>query len=410
MTKIIRKAFKYRLKPTPEHSQKMNEYAGTNRFVWNKALALNLDRLNAKQPLIWYQELAFWLTLWKRSTEYTFLSDAPSQSLQQTLKQLTRAFSDGFDKTQPVKRIPTFKRKGVRDSFTYPQGVKLKQAERRIFLPKIGWVAYRYSRPIVGEIKNCTISRRGEHWYVSIQTEYEVEEPIHTSSSIVGLDLGVARFATLSTGEYIEPINAFKQLERKLARLQKSLSRKVKFSSNWRKVKTKLSRLHERIANTRQDFLNKVSNQISKNHAVVVVEDLKVKNMSRSAKGTVITPGKHVKAKSGLNKSILDQGWSSFVSMLIYKQDWLGGEVIKVDPRYTSQTCPACQHVSSENRRSQSVFSCVKCGYENNADYVGANTILARGHRVLACGVETVVTTLKQEPFYSESVSIKSNA
>jgi transposase len=179
--------FKFRLNPTPEQAQQMVEFAGANRFVWNKALALNLSRLENNQPLLWYFELVYWLGLWKQSEEYGFLKSVHSQPLQQTLKDLARAFSDAFDKTQPLKRIPRFKKKGAggtsRDSFRYPQGCKLDE-----------------------------------------------------------------------------------------------------------------------------------------------------------------------KAKSGLNRSILDQGWGMFVRMLEYKQTWLGGEVIKVNPQHTSQTCPCCHHVSKDNR------------------------------------------------------------
>lgn len=116
----------------------MIEFAGASRFVWNKALALNLARLNTKQPIMWYQELDFWLKLWKKSDEYGFLGRSHSKALQQTLRQLERAFNDGFDKKQPLKRVPTFKKKGQRDSFTYPQGFKLDQKQNQIFLPKIG--------------------------------------------------------------------------------------------------------------------------------------------------------------------------------------------------------------------------------------------------------------------------------
>ena len=320
MKQTIRKAFKFRLNPNSDQVQKMVEFAGANRFVWNKALAMNLFRLENKQPILWYQEMAFWLTLWKQSDEYGFLKTAHSQTLQQTLKNLERAFKDGFDKTQPLKRIPAFKKKGLGDSFRYPAGFKLEQDLNRVFLPKIGWVKYRNSRQVIGKVKNMTVSRRGKHWYVSIQTEQEVETPQHQSKSIVGIDLGVKRFATLSDGSYIEPLSYFKKLEKKLALEQRKLSCKVKFSANWKKQKLKINRLHEHIANARLDFLQKTSTMICKNHAMVVVEDLKVRNMSKSAKGDITSPGRNVKAKSGLNKAILDQGWGMFVQMLQYKQ------------------------------------------------------------------------------------------
>jgi putative transposase len=368
-----------------------------NRFVWNKALAINLSRLENKQSILWYNEMDFWTKLWKASDEYSFLKTVHSQTLQQTLKNLEKAFKDGFDKKQPLKRIPKFKRKGQSDSFKYPQGFKLSQDKSRVFLPKIGWVKYRNSRQVIGDLKNCTVSRRGKHWYIAIQVEYEVNIQHHASTSIVGIDLGVTRFATLSDGSYIQPLNSFRKLSKRLAFAQKRLSKKVKFSANWKKQKQQISKIHESIANARLDFLHKTSTYISKNHAMIVLEDLRVKNMSKSAKGNMTRPGKNVKAKSGLNKSILDQGWGLFTTMLEYKQDWSGGEVLKVPAHYTSQTCPSCHHVSKENRKSQSAFACTECGFKANADHVGALNVLERGHRLLACGVETLASTMKQE-------------
>ena len=397
MKKTIRKGFKFRLNPTPEQAQKFIEFSGVNRFVWNKALAINLSRLENKQSILWYNEMDFWTKLWKASDEYSFLKTVHSQTLQQTLKNLEKAFKDGFDKKQPLKRIPKFKRKGQSDSFKYPQGFKLKSETNQVFLPKIGLVKYRNSRQVIGDLKNCTVSRRGKYWYVSIQTEYETEIPHHQSTSMIGIDLGITRFATLSDGSYIEPINRFRQLSKKLTFTQKQLSKKVRFSANWKKQKSKITSIHENIANARLDFLHKTSTDISKNHAMIVVEDLKVKNMSKSAKGDMSRPGKNVKAKTGLNKSILDQGWSMFVTMLDYKQACSGGDILRVNPQYTSQTCPSCHHISKENRKSQSAFECTECGFKANADYVGALNILARGHRVLACGVESLDLTMKQE-------------
>jgi putative transposase len=406
MKQTIRKAFKFRLNPRSDQAQKMVEFAGANRFVWNKALAMNLFRLENKQPLLWYNELAFWLKVWKSSEDYGFLKTVHSQPLQQTLKNVEKAFKDGFDKKQPLKHIPKFKRKGVSGSFRYPQGVKVDPACNKVFLPKIGWVKYRNSRQVIGDVKNMTISRKGNYWYVSIQTEYEAELKRHESTSMIGVDMGVTRFATLSDGSYVEPLNSFRKLSKKLAFEQRKLSKKVRFSANWKKQKQTITRLHERIANARLDFLHKTSTNISKNHAMIVVENLKVRNMSKSAKGSIEQPGKHVKAKSGLNKSILDQGWGMFVSFLEYKQAWSGGGVLRVNPQYTSQTCPSCHHVGRENRKSQRAFECTECGFKANADLVGALNVLERGHRLLACGVETLVSTMKQEPVGSSNTNL----
>ncbi len=391
MKKTIRKAFKFRLKLTPETDSKLINYVGGCRFVWNKSLALNLDRLNQKQPILRYEELNFWATLLKQSDEYGFLKDLPSQVLQQKLKDLDKAFMDAFDKKQTNKRIPVFKKKGLSDSFRYPQGFKINQDTNQVFLPKIGWVGYCNSRNIVGTPKNITVSRKGEHWYISIQTEYETDQLPHKSTSIVGIDMGIKRFATLSDGTVYEPLNSFKGKAEKLAKLQRKLKNKKKFSSNWKKVKAKITQCHEKIANARNDYLHKVSTEICENQAVIVVEDLKVKNMSKSSKGNSEKHGKKVAQKSGLNRSILDQGWGMFVTMLEYKQDWNGGSVLKVNAQYTSQTCPCCNHVAKENRLTQAEFVCVECGYSNNADLVGAMNVLTRGHRGLACEVNGAV-------------------
>ena len=395
---LIRKAYRYKLKTTPEIEQRCLMMAGCCRLVWNKALALNLYRLENKQPVLWYNELAFWLEFWKNTDELTFLKETHSQPLQQTLKNPDRAFKDAFDKEQPNKRIPKFKRRGKNDSFRYPQGFNIEG--NRIYLPKIGWVRYFNRRKIVGMPKNVTVKREAGGWYISIQVEQEIVSPQHPSTSIVGVDRGITQLAVTSDGAFYAPTNSFRRYQDKLAREQRKLENKKKFSANWKKQQCKISGIHHSIANIRKDRLHWVSDRISKNHAIVVLEDLKVSNMSKSAKGTADAPGKNVKAKSGLNKSILDQGWSMFADMLEYKQTWRGGELFFVPPHHTSQTCPgpACQHRSPENRTTQSKFKCVLCGYTDNADLVGAINVLERGHRLLACGELALADSTKQEP------------
>jgi putative transposase len=136
----------------------------------------------------------------------------------------------------------------------------------------------------------------------------------------------------------------------------------------------------------RKDNLHKTSHILSKNHALICLEDLQIKNMSKSASGTLKKPGKNVKAKRGLNKAILNQGWYELRRQLEYKQSWRGGRVVLVSPRNTSRTCPYCDDISSENRPTQSLFICRRCRYENHADVVGAINILRAGHVRLACG------------------------
>jgi putative transposase len=393
---VIRKAYKYRLKTNMCTEQMLSQFAGSCRFVWNKALALQKDRLDRKESCLSYNELSALLLQWKGDPETSFLRAAHSQILQQSLMFLDRSLKDAFNKKSP-KRFPKFKKKGVYDSFRFPQGFKLKG--NVLYLPKIGWIPFHKSREIDGTIKNITVSRKGGHWFISIQTEMEVGKPVHSSISTIGIDMGVKRFTTLSDGTYYEPLNSFKSLQGKLAHEQRNLSRKVKGSCNWRKQKRVLTRLHIRIADARNDYLHKTSTAISKNHAVVIMEDLKVANMSASAKGTVEKPGRHVRSKAGLNRAILDQGWHEFKRMLQYKQLWRGGTVITVPPQNTSRTCPHCGHVSPDNRKRQELFRCVTCGYSGNADYVAAQNILAAGHAVSACGeMAQQGHSVKQEP------------
>ena len=250
---------------------------------------------------------------------------------------------------------------------------------------------------MVGKIKNATVSKRGLHWFVSIQTEWEVEQPKPNVKSIVGIDVGIKKFAVLSNGTEFRPRNSLKKKLKRLAFEQKGLARKQKGSSNFKKHKKKISKIHIKIADARLDYLHKTSTTISNNHACVVLEDLKVANMSKSAKGDMQNPGKCVKAKSGLNRSILDQGWHSFKTLLQYKLDELGGDLVLVNAQYTSQRCSDCGHTSRDNRTTQARFCCTHCGHAENADYNAARNILAAGHAVLACGNTKLIAALAQE-------------
>lgn len=337
------------------------------------------ERLDRGERVLRYGQISAELPKWKQ--ELPFLAEVHSQPLQQSLMDLDRALQDAFCKT---KGFPKFKKKFQHDSFRYPQGTKLDGD--KIYLPKIGWFEFRKSREIEGTIKNVTVSKTINKWYVSVQVEFEVPEPVHPSNTQVGIDMGVIRFATMSDGTVIQPISIFRKLEPKLAKEQRKLARKIKFSNKWKKQKTKIQKVHHRIASVRGDFLHKTTTEIAKNHGTIAMEDLKVKNMSKSAKGSIDEPGTNVAAKSGLNKSITDQGWYEFKRQLTYKQQWSGGKVVLVNPMNSSRTCSRCNHCAAENRRSQALFQCQRCGYCDNADLNAAKNILAAGQAVLAHG------------------------
>ncbi|ECE5745930.1 transposase, partial [Salmonella enterica subsp. salamae] len=319
---LILKACKFRLEPTPEQSQRLRQLCGCARFVWNLGLAETKRIPGSDEKLPSAFELNRMLTVWKKMPEHIFLQDAYTDNLQQKLKDLHAAWKRCFDKKLAAK-APVWKRKNEgRDSIRFVNFEKYCRLEnRRVKIPSgPGWVKFRQSQRVNGKIKNATISQLAGQWYISFQVEVETAEPNHTSTTIVGLDAGVTKLATLSDGTVYQPVNSFKASQRKLATLQRQLSRKVRFSSNWQKQKRKVQRLHSHIANIRRDYLHKVTSEISKNHAMIVIEDLKVSNMSKSAKGTAEQHGRNVKAKSGLNRSILDQGWYEMRRQPEYKQ------------------------------------------------------------------------------------------
>lgn len=376
-------AYKFELRPDGQQERQIRRFAGSCRFVFNKALALQKARYEQGEKKLGYAGLCKLLTEWRNSAGTAWLADAPIHPLQQTLKDLELAYSNFFAKRAD---FPRFKKKGQRDSFRYPdpKQIKLDQTNSRIFLPKLGWLRYRSSREVLGAVKRVTVSQFCGKSFVSIQTEREVEQPL-LNGGAVGIDMGVARFATLSDGTFYAPLNSFKRHESALRKAQQAMSRKTRFSNNWKKAKARVQRIHARIGNTRRDYLHKTSTTISQNHAMVCIEDLQVRNMSRSAKGSAEQPGKQVRAKSGLNKSILDQGWFEFRRQLDYKLAWNGGWLVPVPLQNTSRTCPCCGHVSADSPQTQARFACVECGFEENADVVGAINVLRAGHARLAC-------------------------
>jgi len=391
-------AFKYELRPDAAQQRRMRRFAGSCRFVFNKALALQKANYEAGGPFIGYVRMAKHLTAWRHDPQTPWLSEAPCHPLQHALRDLEKAYQNFFARRTD---FPRFKRKGVGDRLRYPdpKQIKLDQANSRVFLPKPGWLSYRNSRQVLGEVRNLTVLGQAGRWFVSIQTQRQVVDPVHSSQTAIGIDLGVTRFATLSDGSFIAPLNSFKKHRQRLANAQRAMARKRKFSNNWRKEKTKVQRIYVRIGNARRDFLHKTSTTISQNHAIVCLEDLRVLDMSRSAAGSADTPGRNVRAKSGLNRGILDQGWGEFRRQLEYNQAWRGGQVLAVPPRNTSRSCPICTHVSAHNRLNQTRFSCVNCGFEQNADVVGALNVLAAEHAVLACGgTVRMGRPVKQEP------------
>lgn len=401
---LRQQAFKFELMPNGEQTRKMRQFAGCRRFVYNKAFALNQARYTAKEKRLNWAALDKLLPQWKR--EHEFLADAPSQALQHALKDLERAYERFFADVKKGYRIapsdkklrralrkqgvsmaypPAFKKKGKDESFRFPQGFKSDNANGRFLLPKLGWMRYRKSREVLGEVCNVTISQKCGKWFASIQTEREVEIPKHPSTSDVAIDMGVAVFATLSTAETFGMPDTARLEERKKF-LQRRLKNKKKFSSNWKKLHIRIRKLDRRVTDIRNNCRHQFTNAVTKKHSVVYGDDLAIKNMSKSAKGTAEEPGKNVKAKSGLNRVLLAQGIYEVDRQFEYKSLWRGGTYIPCPPAFGSQRCPCCGHIAKENRKSQALFECVDCGFTRNADFVATLNKLEAGRAFVACG------------------------
>ena len=366
------RSFKYRLKPTSAQEEQFRQFAGCARFVYNWGLARwnELYQLGHKPTVF---GLSNELVLLKKNENHCWLNDCSGQVLQQALANLGTAFQRFFKKES---QYPQFKKKGIKDSFRIPQYFEV--LEKHLKLPKIGLVKYIKDRPIEGVPKSITISFRAGHWYASVLCEVDAINCYNESGLSIGVDVGIAKLATTYNGfvaRIYEHNPNLKPAYEKLKTLQRKMSRKIKGSRNRHKVRLKVTRQHKRISDIRSDTLHKLSTYLCKNHAAIVMEDLKITNMSKSAKGTLAQPGRCVAQKRGLNRSILQQGWGELLSQIAYKSVWYGSMLIIVDAKYTSQTCPCCGFVAKHNRLTQSQFKCLDCEYGNNADIVGAMNI-----------------------------------
>jgi putative transposase len=379
---INRKAVLFRLYPTPEQSAQMAQIAGACRFVYNLALEQRRDWYRPGRKFNFASQCR---EVTELRAEVDWLKAVPVHALQQALKDLDRAYQNWWAGRAAA---PTPRKRGVNDSFRFPDPVSLKvrrtgQSSGQIKLPKLGWVSLRGWQTLPGDICNVTVSRRAGQWFAAVQCEREVAEPVLSTLPPIGIDMGIAVFAALSDGATIAPANHGKKALKTLRKAQRALARKKRGSANRRKAAQRVAKIQKRVANARKDFLHKHSTTIAKNHGMVVVEALQVRNMSVSVKGTVEEPGRKVRQKAGLNRAILDQGWSMFRTMLAYKLADRGGKLVEVPAAYNSQTCPECGHVSAANRQSQADFVCVACGHAANADTNAAINILRRADSAL---------------------------
>ncbi len=290
-------------------------------------------------------------------------------------------------------------------SFRFPEGSKI-QVERlnrrwgRVKLPKFGWVRFRWTKALGGAIRSATVSRDGQHWYISFLVETGVCTPEQHArpNTAVGVDRGVIVAVACSDGRTRNRAFTSDGERIRRRRLQQKLARQPKCSANRRKTRAALHELKLRERDRRKDFTAWTANRIATANALVVLEALRTRDMTASARGTINEPGRNVAQKSGLNRAILDKGWHLFELALRSVARLTGTEVVKVSAAYTSQTCSSCRSVDPRSRESQARFRCTSCGHSENADVNAAKNILAAGLAVTACGDLAIGRFVKQEP------------
>lgn len=369
------KAVKIRLYPTTEQQTAIAQQIGAARYAYNRSLALRKFAYTKFGIKLGKFDLIKRITTLKERDKTSWLKDADSQALQQSIANMDKAYQHFFK----GGGFPKFKsRHHSKQSYQYPQRVKIDGS--KVYLPKVGWVKCKGLREdFNGKIKTVTVSHEANLYHAALLIDDGIETvPVCINTNAIGLDVGVSLVVADSEGGMTKPLDLVHELTRLRVRAQQ-LSRKKKGSKNRAKAKVKLAKQNLRIANMRKDFLHKLSLQYAENQGIVVVEDLKIKNMTKATKGTVETPAKNASAKRGLNRSITQQSWGLFFELLEYKVKARGGKFVKVDPRHTSQTCNVCGHVSKENRLTQAKFVCAACGHSANADTNAAKNILDRG-------------------------------
>lgn len=361
MKKVLR-TYKYKLNPTKTQENIFESWLGICRFTYNSSLALRINYINLykKQPSSF--DLNYQLNEAKKEPKLNFLKEVHSDVLTEANERTKKTVDNLFRMWKIGKKAtPRFKNKYTYNSFTYKRGVKVE--ENKIKLPKIGFVKYNNSRslPKDSKIKYCTITKKNNKWYISIQVEFQQKVLPIDESQAVGIDVGIEVHSYKSNGTFTKGNYALEKSLKKLRVINRKLSRCKKGSKRRKKIKYQLSKLHEKVSNQRSDFNHKLSTDIAKEFDIVCIEDLKISNMT--------------KLNSTLARRMLDNGFYQFRLMLEYKAK----EVVAVNPAYTSQKCSSCGSIDSRSRLSQSEFVCTSCGNIDQADFNASKNIKAQG-------------------------------
>lgn len=387
---------RYKLLLTDEQADYAEQVGNVCRSVWNTGLH---QRREYRRRGGWMNYVPQAGELAEAKREHPWLAGAPSHVLQQTLRDLDRACREHgtFGVRWRAKR-------GWAPSFRFPAGKhitveRVGKRTGRVKLPKFGWVVLRWSRGLGGTIRSATVSRAGGDWFISFLVDDGKTTPgKHACADAVGVDRGVSVAVACSDGTMRDRKFATAVEVARYRRLQQQLARRQKGSVNRGKTLAQMRRIKRRERDRRADFATWTGSRLAAGHALVAIEDLSVRSMTASAAGTVGEPGSNVRAKAGLNRSILDKGWYKFERALCSAARYTGTMIVKVPAAYTSQTCSRCRSVDPASRESQARFRCTSCGHSENADVNAANNILAAGLAVTACGDFAGGRSQKQEP------------
>ena len=385
---------RYRLIPSAAQEAVLAGHCAHARYVWNLCVEQDSHWRPGRGPMPGFAGRCRQLSAARADNPW--LAGGSVIVQQQAIRDHGQAMANFFAGTH---RRPSWRKarrdEGFRIVAVKPDDVRrLTRSTGEVRVPKAGWVRFRWSRPVPQDVKSFRVTRdRAGRWHAAFAA---IPAPIPAAGNgkIVGIDRGVTVSAALSAGELLSVPRLSPGRRRRLARLQRKLARAKRGSNRRARVKAAIGRVKARDADTRKDWCEKVSTDLARRFDVIRVEDLKIANMTRSARGTIDQPGRNVKQKTGLNREIAASGWGLLIRRL---EDKAPGRVEKISPAYTSQRCPVCGHVAAESRKSQALFACVACTYTSNADVNAARNIAA-GHAVTARGGLPMGEPVNREP------------
>ncbi len=363
----VKVRYRYRFYPTPEQSRILTNVFGASRFVYNWALRQRTDAYQVGKRMN-YNGSSAALTVLKKQPDYAWLNDVSSVPTQQSLRHLQTAFKNFFEKRSAY---PSFKRKHDKQSAEYTRSAFTWNAmNKNLCVAQLGRLDIRWCRAFTSYPTTVTITKSPSGKYFVTLVLDESKDPFPKTGQSIGIDLGVLRLATLSNGETIPNPKHLNRYQTKLAHEQRNLSRKKKGSHRYEFQRVKIARLHERIANTRQDHLHKVTTDLVRRFDIICMEDLHVRGMVRN---------------HHLARSLSDAALGEFSTMVGYKCQWYGKEQRLVDRFYpSSKRCNDCGHIVKELSLSVRSWVCPECGAIHDRDENASKNILAAGQAVTA--------------------------